>query len=285
MGVGNFIPTIWSEDLERGLERNCVFAEDCNRKYQGKVEDKGDSVRILGVGSPTIKAVDRKDADADIDGPETIEDSSVTMLIDQVRYFNYKVGDIDKAQSVGGLMEAYSKETSEKLANAVDRYLAGFATDPAVHKLYQTPFKAIGEGTVVEGEKHVMHILDEAALWMRENDIPATTKVVMTVSPRFAMLLRRAFIIRDTNNSEILKHGEIGMYGNVTIKESNNVYRSGGVDHMMIRTQRALAYAQPLTHTEAYRPEKKFADAVKGFILFGGKIVRPQEILDVPVTY
>ena len=53
----------------------------------------------------------------------------------------------------------------------------------------------------------------------------------------------------------------------------------------MIRTQRAIAFAKPLTHTEAYRPEKKFADAVKGFILFDAKVVRPKEIININVKY
>ena len=53
----------------------------------------------------------------------------------------------------------------------------------------------------------------------------------------------------------------------------------------MIRTQRAIGLAKPLTHTEAYRPEKKFADAVKGFILFDAKVVRPKEIININVKY
>jgi hypothetical protein len=53
----------------------------------------------------------------------------------------------------------------------------------------------------------------------------------------------------------------------------------------MIRTKRAIAYAQPMTFTKAYEPEKKFVDAVKGFILFGGKIVRPREMLNINVKY
>ena len=45
------------------------------------------------------------------------------------------------------------------------------------------------------------------------------------------------------------------------------------------------AFVNPLTHTEAYRPEKSFADAVKGYALFDGKVVRPKEIINVNVKY
>ena len=47
----------------------------------------------------------------------------------------------------------------------------------------------------------------------------------------------------------------------------------------MVRTQRAIAYACPKIHVEPYRPEKDFKDAVKGFALYGAKIVRPKEMI------
>ena len=83
----------------------------------------------------------------------------------------------------------------------------------------------------------------------------------------------------DTDNSKILKNGKVAMYGNITIKMSNNVAKDGNTSLIQVKTKRAIAYAKPLTHTEPYRPENGFADAVKGFILFGAKIVRPKEMV------
>lgn len=285
MAIENFIPTIWNEAINRELERLCVFAEDCNRQYEGDVKEKGDTVRILGVGKPTIKTMQRSSANGNIDDPEEVEDSSVNLVIDQIRYFNYMVGKIDRKQSVGGVMEALSKETSEALANSVDKYIAEMAKDESVEKLYDTAQKVVVNDSQASGEKHVLDVMDSAILWMREHDIPSTTEIVIDASPRFVSLLRKAYIIRDTNNSEMMLHGKVGMYGNVTIKESNNVAKSGTTDNIMIRTKRAIAFAQPMTFTKAYEPEKKFADAVKGFILFGGKIVRPREMLNINVKY
>ena len=34
-----------------------------------------------------------------------------------------------------------------------------------------------------------------------------------------------------------------------------------------------------VTHTEAYRPEKGFCDAVKGYVLYQARIVRPKELV------
>ena len=32
MSYTNFIPTVWAENINRELERNCVFVENCNRR-------------------------------------------------------------------------------------------------------------------------------------------------------------------------------------------------------------------------------------------------------------
>lgn len=279
MAYSNFIPSVWEESINRELERACVFVEDCNRQYEGLVSKKGDSVHILGVGKPTIKSIERSNASDEIDEAEEINDTSVIMNINQIRYFNYKVGDIDKAQAVGGLMDALSEETSEGLANEMDKFIANMATDSAVPKLASAP-------TLVTKDS-VLSIIDDAIQLLQENDVNMASGITLTVSPRFYKLFKQAYISKDTDNSEALKNGKVAMYGNVTVKLSNNVAKtdSGSVDNIMLRTKRAIAFVNPLTHTEAYRPEKSFADAVKGFALFDGKVVRPKEIINLNVKY
>lgn len=279
MAYQNFIPTVWAEGIERELDRLCVFIEDCNRKYEGKIKQRGDGVRILGVGKPTIREITKDSKNADIEAPEEVEDTSVMMYINQIAYFNYIVGDIDKAQAVGGVMDALQEETNEGLANATDKYVASMAVDKSVAKLYSSPKQVTKD--------NVLSILDEAIQKLYENDVKATTKIVVTISPRFYTIFKQAYIDKDTDNSEMLKNGKVAKYGNVIVKMSNNVHKtdSGATDNIMIRTQRAIAYANPLTHTEAYRPEKKFADAVKGFILYDAKVVRPKEVININVKY
>ena len=279
MAYANFIPSVWNEGINRELERLCVFVEDCNRQYEGSVKKKGESVTILGVGKPTIKSLAKANRNNDIDAPEEIEDTSVIMYINQIRYFNYMVGDIDKAQAVNGVMDALEQETSEGLADEVDKYVASFAVDSSVAKLNASP-------TTVTKD-NILSTLDLAIQKLYENDVKATTKIVVTISPRFYTLFKQAYIVKDTDNSEMLKNGRVAKYGNVVVKMSNNVHKtdSGATDNIMIRTQRAIAFAKPVTHTEPYRPEKKFADAVKGFILFDAKVVRPKEVININVKY
>lgn len=279
MAFNNFIPSVWAESINRELERACVFLEDCNRQYEGLVAGKGDSVHVLGVGKPTIKSLERENASGEIDAAEEIEDTSVILNINQIRYFNYKVGDIDKAQSVGGLMDTLSQETSEGLANEIDKFIANMATSEDVSTLTDT--------AQLVNKENILSILDDAIEKLQENDVNMASGVTITVSPRFYKLFKQAYIGKNTDNAAALENGRVAMYGNVTIKLSNNVAKTedGATDNIMIRTKRAIAFVNPLTHTEAYRPEKSFADAVKGYALFDGKVVRPKEIININVKY
>lgn len=270
MSYNNFIPKIWSKAINRELERAMVFAEDCNRQYEGDVKQMGDTVKILGVGKPTITK--QVGGSIILDDAETVEDTSVEMLINRIAYFNYLVDDIDRRQAVGGLMDALSKESSEGVANAMDEDIAALAALDDAPKLYKT-----ARAVTVE---NILDEFDLAVEKLMENDVKPETKIVATVSPWVKTLLRKACVQLDTDNSEMIRNGYVGRYNNLYVKVSNNVHKNAdnGSD-IMIRTQRAVAFANPLTHVEPYRPEKRFADAVKGFVLYGTKIVRPKEMI------
>lgn len=273
MAYENFIPEIWAQKIERDLERDCVFAEDCNRQYEGQVSKCGDTVHILGTGKPTISTLARENASGDITGPEEVDGTDTILTIDQIRYFNFMVGDIDKAQAVDGVLDVLTKEANEGLADEVDKYIAALVTNA---------------GNTVTNEAlskdNVLDVLDEGQQKLYENDVKATTEVVVVIPPAVYTLFRKAYLQKDTNNHEALANGKVARYGNMTVKLSNNVNKSDSTYNCMMRTKRAVAYAQPVRHVEAYRPQGKFADAVKGFILFGAKVVRPKEMVKLALT-
>ena len=270
MAYQNFIPTVWAEGINRELEKSLVFAENCNREYEGEVKAQGDSVRILGVGKPTITTTTNKNIV--LNDAEAVEDTAVTMLIRQIAYFNYKVDDIDKRQAVGGVMEALSKETSLGLADVMDKYIADLAkAEEAV--LYSPETVTITEANILENVDGVLQKL-------YENDVKPGSEITLTVPPWFYMMMKRAYEDLDTDNSTMLKNGKMGTYAGATIKMSNNVaVGAGGSSLIQVKTNKAIAFVNPMTHTEAYRPEKSFSDAVKGFVLFDAKIVRPKEMI------
>jgi hypothetical protein len=279
MSYTNFIPTVWAETINRELERVQVFAEDCNREYEGQVKEKGDSVKILGVGKPTIHVKNEKNRNDDIPSAEEIETTSIHMPINQLAIFNYYVGDIDKKQAVKGLMGALRAETTEGLGNAQDKHIASMA-------LEKEAINYNASVTKVEAA-NVLAQIDGAQQKLWEQDVSQNTELVLTVPPRFYMLLRGKLTALDTDNTGRITNGKVGRYGGIVVKMSNNVATSGSGanDHIMLRTRRAIAFARPMIHIEPYRPEKKFGDAIKGFVLYQSKIVRPKEMIVLNVKY
>lgn len=270
MSYRNFAPKVWAKQINRELERAMVFAEDCNRQYEGYVKQMGDTVKVLGVGKPTITK--QTGGSIILKDPEAVEDTSVDMVINHVAYFNYLVDDIDRRQAVGGLMDALSAESSEGTANAMDEDIAALAGTADAPKLFKS--------TTAITVDNILKQIDLGVQKLMENDVKPETKIVVTVPPWFKTILRQAYVQLDTNNSAMLKNGRVGQYDNVIVKMSNNCHRNSDNGHdIMLRTQRAVAFANPLTHVEPYRPEKRFADAVKGFVLYGTKIVRPKEMI------
>lgn len=286
MSYKNFIPNVWDVGINRDLERKCVFVEDCYRKYEGDVKRQGESVTITGIGRPTIHSLGRESADGEINAAEKVESSAIQMPINQISYFNYEVGDVDKAQAIDGVVEALQEETTEALANVVDKYIASVIGDEASSSDVIKPVN----GTASSGEKNVLDILDGMQEKLMENDVSDATEIVVTLDPKTFTKFRREYTGNDTDNSKILKNGRVYYYNGMKIKVSNNCAKKasfGGHNCTIIsaRTKRAVAFVKPLTHTEAYRPEKKFTDAVKGFILYDAKVVRPKELVVVPVYH
>ena len=274
MAYENCIPEVWAEGINRELERKCVFAEDCNRQYEGTVRKAGDVVHILGVGAPTITTT--TDKEITLAAAENVEDTSVAMPIRQISYYNYKIDDIDKRQAVGGVMEALSAETSARLASEMDKYIASMAGDKSARKY--------ASAAVTLTKDNVLGEIDKALELLYKNDVDPASGIVITLNPAVYTVFRQAYTAIDTNNSNYLKNGHITMYGNAQIKMSNNVYVANNVANIMVRTKRAIAFANPMTKVEAYRPEAGFSDAVKGFVLYDAKIVRPKEMVIMNVT-
>ena len=82
----------------------------------------------------------------------------------------------------------------------------------------------------------------------------------------------------DTSDSA-LNNGFLGSIAGCKICVSNNVGYVDGVHKCIMRTKRAVAFAEQISEVHAYRPESRFADAVKGLHLYGASIIYPQEYI------
>lgn len=281
MGYQKFKANVWAQSIEEALERTTVFVKDCNREYEGVVKKLGDSVTIKGAGKVTMAtgADGQSPNFSTTVAPEDVEGTNTIMTIKHWTAFNFKVDDIDAAQGAGGAVSLYTKQAAGNIANEQDKLIASLAADPL----------AVYDNTsaVQITANNVLETIDAGLQKLWENDVKPNDYVSLTVSPRFYMILKQKYQALDTNNSEMLKRGAVAMYGNVDIKLSNNVYttNNGAQDKLMLRTKRAIAFANPLTKVEPYRPDAYMSDAVRGISLYDAKIIRPEQMIILNCKY
>lgn len=268
MAVTNFIQTIWSKKIQDDLEPKCKLVQNCLRSYEGDVK-QASTVKILGVGEPTIKDYDRTNGIS----PEALSDRGQELHINQAKAFAFLVDDIDKAQSVPGLPEEYQRKSVHGLALARDTYIANL-------------IKAATNVTTAEAlsREAVKAAIDEAivALRLRHFDEDG----VIELDPRAYNVFKNELITLSTNNPEYIKRGIVGMYDNFEVIMSTNMATDASHVYCDIRGKKAIAFAGQINEVEAFRSDTHFADVVRGLDTFGAKIIDEKRIqaIKIPLT-
>lgn len=320
----NFIPSVESKKLLKERDAHLTLVAHCTREYEGEVKKLGDRVVINGIGSPTIYTLEKDGTyTANQVGPgaiggkgkqiihggipdvEDIEDFEVEIQINQIATWNYGVGDIDAALMGGAkskmarLRRNQGKALAEKHENYVARLMSGFM--PCRFKGEEGNRTSGGKATNVFyiGEKFdkttgaevttPCNLTDYVVQKMNENNVADSEKLVLECSPHFYRLFKAEYRNLDTNNSKLLSGRKFGEYNDIDVCKSNHtrVKDASGVIHeyVFIRTLNSVAFIDPVTKQEAYRPQKGFKDAVKGFNLHEGAIVDPKGLMVIEVMY
>lgn len=266
--VTHFQQTIWSASILRSLETITSLRKHCNFQYE-KDSKNAKEVKILSVNRPTIRkyvpgvALER----------ESAGDSSQLLKLDQYHYFNFEVEDIDKAQSVPGLMEALTDEASKGLALEGDKYVA------EVIKTAADEGEISASASVIAlTNKNAMESIEEGFATLYEHNCKVTDTFYLEVAPRVFTTYRQQLTELSTNNPEILKKGAVGKINNAYVCIENCLAESEGAYYNILRTDKAVAFAEQIEKVEHYRPEDAFTSAVKGLYVFGARVVRPEEI-------
>lgn len=265
--VTNFQQTIWSKSILRSLDKITSLRNHCNFQYE-KDSEHAKEVKILSVNRPTIRTY--------VPGTpltrESATDSSQLLKLDQYRYFNFEVEDIVKAQSVPGLMEALTDEAGKGLALEGDKYVA------------EVVKAGVDDGEITASEdialttSNAMASVEDGFAVLYGNDCKVSDTFYFEVAPRPFVTYRQQLTELSTNNPEILKKGAVGKVNNAYVCIENCLPESDTAYYNILRTDKAIAFAEQIDKVEKYRPEDAFTDAVKGLYVFGAKIVRPKEI-------
>ena len=266
--ITNFQQTIWSKSILRSLDKITSLRNHCNFQYE-KDSHNAKEVKILSVNRPTIRTY--------VPGTalvrESAADSSQILMLNQYRYFNFEVEDIVKAQSVPGLMEALTDEAGKGLALEGDKYVAEVIKTAA-----DAGEIAVSAEEIALTNKNAMESVEDGFATLYGNDCKVSDTFYLEFAPKVFTTYRQQLTELSTNNPEILKKGAVGKINNAFVCIENCLPESSTAHYNILRTEKAVAFAEQIDKVEKYRPEDAFTDAVKGLYVFGAKVVRPNEI-------
>lgn len=273
MAFDSFIPEVWSARLLEHLDRVHVYASLMNRDYEGDIRAYGDTVHINQIGAITISDYDG----TDIGEPEEVDGEEQTLKIDQAKYFNFQIKDIDNAQSNPKLIDAAMQRASYGMNDAIDQYLASLLAAGCA----SGNIVASDSAAVTPTAETAYDYLVELGVRLSEANVPPMGRWVVVPAWYHGLLLKDArFVGNGTGfNQAILQGGLVGEAAGFRICLSNNVpVTASGNYQILAGTNAAGAFAEQLVELEAYRLEKNFSDAVKGLHVYGARVLQPEAL-------
>lgn len=264
---------IWHKAYEKALETLTSLRNHCDFKYQRDAKN-ADTVYILNAFEPTAK---KYTPGTDIER-EAVTATRKELKLDQFYYINIELDDVDAIQSVPGALEAAAEEGARTLAEQGDNYVAEL-----IKKGYNAGTIAkITAGAVTKANS--VEKVEEAFAVLYGNNCKPSFNFYLELVPKYFTLFRQNLTELFTDNIEMAKKGYVGKYGNALVS-IENLLPNDGTNHLnVLRTGKAIAFAEQLKETKHYEPEGSFSKAVKTLYVYGAEVLRPEQICVIPTT-
>lgn len=289
--IDNFIPTIWSARILVALQKALVYAQPdvINRDYEGEIREVGNTVLINSVGDPTIFDYTKN---TDMPPPETLTGAQRSLTISQAKAFNFQVDDVDKLQQQPKVMDTALSRAAYKLADTADQYLASTLYSGSTLNTIGTLATPIVAPTPTAGSSGAYEQLVDLGTLLDQQNVPTDGRWVV-IPPWYHGVLVKDSRFVSYAAIDVLYNRQVGEAAGFAVLVSNNtpaVAAPAGAPNQTVRNivlaghQMAGTYAEQINEVEAFRPERRFGDAVKGLHLYGSTVIRPEAIAALTCT-
>ena len=282
MSLATFTPEVWSQELLMALEKAQVIAADgvVNRDYEGEIAQAGDTVHINSISDPTVATYTPGSTTIT---PEDLTSAQQSLVIDQSKYFAFKVDDIDKRQNSGNVMTKAMQRAAYKMRDTTDIYVE------ALLRAGVASANALGTVAVATASPTAFYdnVLVPLSVLLDEANVPTEGRYCLLPAWCHGRLLRDDRFIRAdaSGKAAASANGIIGEAAGFTLRKSNNLPIVTGDDYSVIAgVPDACSFADQISQVEAFRPESSFSDAVKGLHVYGAKVTRPDCIATATVS-
>lgn len=268
MAVTTFIPQVW----EAKLLNNFHKASIADVITTPPTEIKGNKIVFNRVGDVAVK---------DYAGSVTFDElttSAVELNMDQEKYFAFKVKDVDKVQAAGELVDSHTAEASSKLQETVDSYVLGLYTGAHADNV-------IGNDTtpIALDKTNVYDYIVDLGTKLSQKKVPMADRFVVV---NYAVLGLLSKDDRFTRNPVVLENGVVEgqKINGMQVVVSEEIANVTGKYKIVALHKSAIGYGKQLDQTEAMRLEGDFADGIRGLMVYGGEVIRPEAVAVLTAT-
>lgn len=271
-----FSPDIWSATLNANFDNTGVMDSCVNKKYEGEIQNAGDTVYIPTFGDVTVREYGSSDITY-----EMPEGTSSTLTIDQKRYFAINVPDIAKVQSNVDLINGYTNRAKTAIALAKDTFLLGKHSDVPSANIVDSTGYTLSKSTIYQ------KFVELAKILKNNNAVDSTGRNPWCViNPEVEAILIQAdeFIHASQSGDETIREGAISKIAGMDILVCTNLKPVAGKIYVMAGITDSISFAGQISKLEDIRFEKRFGTGIRGLYLYGGLTVNPKQLAKLVVN-
>lgn len=266
-----FIPEIWSKKLNQMLEKNCVMMQCVNKNWEGEISQQGDTVKIITPADVTVSTLT-----SDNITYTSLAPKSQDLVIDQKKFFAFKIDDVAKVQSNMDIMEAHLVNAKKAIEEVQDSYLLAMHTDV-------TESNTVGsESSPITLDKSTIyeHFVKLSLALKNSDAVHTGVRPWVVINPNIeSYLLQSPEFIKAYNVAdETLRDGAIGRIAGMDVLVSTNLTDIDNKYYVLAGTNDAITFASQLAKIESLRDKDSFSDLVRGLYLYGAKAVQPKAL-------
>lgn len=272
-----FIPEIWSKKLNQMLEKNCVMMQCVNKNWEGEISQQGDTVKIITPADVTVSTLT-----SDNITYTSLAPKSQDLVIDQKKFFAFKIDDVAKVQSNMDIMEAHLVNAKKAIEEVQDSYLLAMHTDV-------TESNTVGsESSPITLDKSTIyeHFVKLSLALKNSDAVHTGVRPWVVINPNIeSYLLQSPEFIKAYNVAdETLRDGAIGRIAGMDVLVSTNLTDIDNKYYVLAGTNNAITFASQLAKIESLRDKDSFSDLVRGLYLYGAKTVQPKALAKMIVS-
>lgn len=266
-----FIPEIWSAKLNSMLEKECVMLQCVNRNYEGEIKNQGDKVKIITPAPVTISTLTTSSITYN-----ELEPTATDLVIDQKKFFAFKINDVAQVQANTDIMEAHLQNAKNAIEEVQDAYLLSMHANVDENNIVGSDSVPVtlSKTTIYENFVNLAMKLKDS------NAVKAGKRPWVVINPLVESYLLQSTEFIGANNvaDETLREGAIGRIAGMDVLVSTNLTPVSNNYYIMAGTNDAITFASQLARIESLRDKDSFSDLVRGLYLYGAKTVQPKAL-------